>query len=298
MTSPVQTGQFADLSNGIRLHYAQAGTPGKRLVMFLHGFPEYWAAWEDVLPLMGNGRFCVAPDLRGFNLSSMPPDVPAYRAGAVMQDALLLAQHLGYERFDLVAHDWGGAIAWNIAIARPEALRHLVILNSPHPVPFARELTRNPAQQQASAYMAWLRAPGAEAPLSANGFARLTQFFHSMSRRDRPWLSEARLQRYREVWSRGLTGGLNYYRASPLYPPGQTGPASGVQLDPRQFVVHVPTLVLWGMGDTALLPSLLDGLDELVPALTIERVADATHWLAHEEPAFVAERIESFVAGT
>ena len=103
--------------------------------------------------------------------------------------------------------------------------------------------------------------------------------------------------RYKEVWSRGLTGGLNYYRASPLYPPTDADPgARALRLDPADFVVRVPTLVLWGMRDLALLPALLDGLDELVPDLQIERLPHATHWLVHEEPQLVAGRVLEFVA--
>jgi pimeloyl-ACP methyl ester carboxylesterase len=296
MTAAIATEQYAHLPNGISLHYASSGTLGAPLTLLLHGFPEYWAAWEDILPSLGEDFFTVAPDLRGFNLSSMPEGVAAYRAHEVSRDVLALAKQLGYDAFNLVGHDWGGAVAWNLAIATPNCVRRLVLLNSPHPVPFARELAHNPAQQSASGYMNWVRAPSAAVLLAENNFARLEGFFDRMRRPDRPWLTAERRQRYRAVWARGIEGGLNYYRASPLYPPVPGDPGAGkLKLDPADFIVRVPTLLLWGMADQALLPALLDGLDELIPRLTVERLPKATHWLIHEEPQFVALRIREFL---
>lgn len=293
----IATGQFAELPKGITLHYASCGETGRPLLLCLHGFPEYWAAWEDVLPAFGAEHYAVAPDLRGFNLSSQPGEVAAYRAREIVGDLLHLIRALGYERATVVAHDWGGAAAWQLAIARPDVVERLVVLNSPHPIPFARELAHNPAQQAASAYMNWLRTPGSEQALAENDFARLEGFLRGMQRPDAPWLTDARLARYKEAWTRGLAGGVNYYRASPLYPPAANDPGPrALQLDPSAFVVRRPTLVLWGLRDTALLPALLDGLAELVPELAIERLNRATHWLVHEEPQFVARRVLDFVA--
>jgi len=116
-----------------------------------------------------------------------------------------------------------------------------------------------------------------------------------MQRTGHAWYTPDRAARYREVWARGLTGGLNYYRASPLYPPTEGDPgAAALVLDPSKFRVRVPTLVLWGEADTALPPRLLDGLSELVEDLTIERLPGATHWLAHEEPQRIASAIHAF----
>jgi pimeloyl-ACP methyl ester carboxylesterase len=285
-------GQFADFGNGIRLHYASVGAPGARPILFLHGFPEYWGAWEVLLPHFADNWHAVAPDLRGFNLSSAPAPVEAYRARELIGDCEALCRHLGWDRVTVVGHDWGGAAAWQWAIARPQRVERLVILNSPHPVPFARALASDPAQQRASAYMNWLREPGAEGALAKHDWRALDSFFTSMQRADRRWYTPERARRYREVWARGLTGGVNYYRASPLHPPtvGETLPV----LDPAQFRVRVPTLVLWGEADVALPASLLDGLDELVDDLTIQRLPDATHWLAHEEPRAIADAIHRF----
>lgn len=293
----ITTDQYAQLPNGIRLHYASCGEKGRPLVLCVHGFPEYWGAWEDVLPAFGQWAYAVAPDLRGFNLSSQPKAVDAYRAREIVADLTQLIRALGYERALVVAHDWGGAAAWQLAISRPQLVTKLVILNSPHPVTFARDLAHDAEQQKASGYMNWLRRADAEERLAENGFARLVGFL-SDSASGCTWLTEERLARYREVWSRGLTGGLNYYRATPLVPPSaEAAGATAVQLDAAQFVVNVPTLVLWGMRDRALLPRLLDGLEALVPDLRIERLPQAGHWLAHEVPALVADRTNAFLRG-
>jgi epoxide hydrolase 4 len=288
----ISSANFASLANGTTLHYVRAGRPGAPPLLLLHGFPEYWAAWEDVLPLLADRFDAVAPDLRGFNLSSQPTGVSAYRAREIVGDLELLCDHLGWQRADVVAHDWGGAVAWQWAIARPQRVAHLIMLNSPHPITFARELTHNPAQRAASEYMNWLRAPGSEIGLAKDDYRAMEGFFSAMKGERESWYTPERALRYREVWARGLEGGVNYYRASPLHPPaaGESLPV----LDPAQFRVRVPTLIIWGERDTALLPALLDGIEELIDEVTIERLPHATHWLAHEEPQAVATAIEAF----
>ena len=127
--------------NGVRLHYAHAGTGP--LILFLHGFPEFWSCWTGQIEEFARDHHAVAPDLRGYNLSDRPPEVKQYRARVLVEDIRQLAAHFGPQKFVLVGHDWGGALAWGLAIAHPELLHKLVIVNSPHPVPFARELAHN-----------------------------------------------------------------------------------------------------------------------------------------------------------
>jgi pimeloyl-ACP methyl ester carboxylesterase len=284
--------------NGVRLHCAMSGDAAKPLILFLHGFPEFWYAWKNQLDYFGGEFFAVAPDLRGFNLSDKPPDVESYRAKHLVADIGALAQHFGKEKFVLVAHDWGGAVGWTYAAAFPQRLSRLVIINSPHPAIFQRDLTNNAAQQQASAYMNFFRLPKAEAVLSENGFTRL--FAMNSGWGGKPWMTDEDKQAYIEAWSQpgALTGGLNYYRASPLHPPveGDAG-AAAVKFDPAQVTIRVPTLVIWGMGDTALLPCNLDGLDAYVPDLRVVRVPEATHWVVHEQPELVNNAIRDFLKG-
>ncbi|MEX2241974.1 MAG: alpha/beta hydrolase [Burkholderiales bacterium] len=278
-------------ANGIRLHVARAGAGP--LILFLHGFPEYWGMWRPLLEYFGARGWCaVAPDLRGYNLSDKPAAVEAYRVKSLVADVLALAARYTKEKFVLVAHDWGGAVAWSVAISHPERLSRLVMLNSPHPYVFWRELCANPAQREASAYMTLFRLAKAERVLSANGYARLLAWFPGLDPDYRRGLLEA--------WSQpgALTGGLNYYRASPLYPPTADDPGpQKLQLKPEDFVVRVPTLVLWGERDPALLTGCLDGLEALVPDLKLVRVPEATHWIARERSERVIAEIEAFTIG-
>jgi len=296
-TGTITDGQFANLANGIRLHYASVGVRGRPLLVFLHGFPEFCGAWDEVLPGFGADFFAVAPDLRGYNLSSQPRAASAYRLRTVVQDLVELISDLGYQRASFVGHGWGGSLGWLLASVHPERVERLVVLNAPHPNALARELSCNPAQQAASRHINWLRSSGMEDALSASDFARLKDWLRAMPRAGHAWVTPARLQRYVAVWRRGLTGALNYYRASPLHPAAESSEAtSALRLNAEQFVVSVPTLVLWGMRDESLVPEVLDGLEQWVPNLRVERFAAATHWIAHEEPARVVERILMFLS--
>jgi len=296
MSNAITVGQFAKLPNGISLHYASAGTRGRPLLLFLHGFPEFSGAWDEILPAFGDDYYAVAPDLRGYNASSAPSEVSAYRLRAVVEDLIELITFLGYESASVVGHDWGGSAAWRLAGASPQRVDRLVIINAPHPNALARELSCNPAQQAASRHVTWLRSPDMEDALTSDDFARLKDWLRAMPRAGHAWLTPARLQRYVEVWRHGLTGPLNYYRASPLHPaPDSSQATAALRLADDQFVVAAPTLVLWGMRDESLVPELLDGLDQWVPHVVIERFAAATHWIVHEEPARVTERLRAFL---
>lgn len=300
--------QYATLPNGTRLHYASAGERGKPLMLFVHGFPEFWFEWEAQLAEFGRTHFAVAPDLRGYNLSSKPAEVEAYRPRHIVEDLVQLVSALGYDQAVVVAHDWGGAICWNLAIQFPQLVRQLVIVNSPHPYLFARALATDPEQQAASAYMNWLRKPGSEKALAANDFALLDRMLADADGKSAAWYTPETRARYHAAWSQPgegqdagvhpLTGGVNFYRASPMHPPGEGEPPPDIsRLDPAAFVVKVPTLVIWGERDRALPKSLVDGLGDFVPDLRLERIPEGTHWVIHEQPERVNLLIRSALPG-
>ena len=282
------------LPHGPTLHCRTSGPVGAPVLLFLHGFPEGAFVWDALLEHFSrpeNGGYrCVAPWLRGFGPSSAPADAKDYRPKHLVQDILAL---IAIESPDtplacLVAHDWGGAVAWNTANQFPQQMQRLAIINSPHPGTFLRELQTNPAQQAASAYMNFLIRPDAESLLAANDFQRMWRFLNRPDGTPPAWLDDATRAQYHATWSAGLTGGCNYYRASPLRPARPGDPAAdAVQLPRSMLTVDVPTWVLWGLDDIALLPSLLDGLDSYIPRLTLETVADADHWVIHTHPARV-----------
>jgi pimeloyl-ACP methyl ester carboxylesterase len=280
------THAYAEVNN-VRLHYVAEGAGP--LMLFLHGFPEFWREWRNLLPEFGKDHLALAPDMRGYNLSAKPVELEQYQMHHLVEDVRALAEHLGYKRFTLVGHDWGGAVAWNFAMAHPDWLDQLIIINAPHGAIFRRELTHNPAQQQASAYMQLFRSPQAEQILSENNYARLTDALFG----GKLFGSEEEKQQYIAAWSQpgALTGGLNYYRA-------MTGRSASSALAPASSNVNVPTLVIWGEQDTALLTGNLDGLEHYVPDLTIKRIPDGTHWVIHEQPEQVIAYIREFIAQT
>lgn len=296
MTPPHVETFFAELPHGIRLSCRACGPREAPVLLFLHGFPEAAFVWDEVMGALADRYRCVAPNLRGYEQSSKPPEVEAYRAKHLVQDLAALIGQLGAPVAALVAHDWGGAVAWNLAVQQPQLIGRLAIINSPHPGTFLRELQHNPAQQAASAYMNFLCRPDAEQLLAENDYARLWPFFTGMN--GGTWLTGAVKQQYREVWRAGLTGPLNYYRASPMRPPTPDDPAAmKLQFTAEQVTVRVPTLVIWGEEDTALPPELVDGLEDFVPQLQLQRVPGASHWIVHEQPGFVSRALREFVAG-
>lgn len=283
------------LAHGITLACRRNRTVQGPRVLMLHGFPEAAFAWDEQMRALEGRARCVAPNLRGYAGSSAPSAVEAYRPRHLVADIVALIEALGGPVDLLVAHDWGGALAWNLAAQHPQLLKRLVIINSPHPAAFLRELRDSPQQQAASAYMVELCAPDAEAVLSANDFAAIFDKLTRTASGPRPpaaWLTPGVRERYREVWRQGLSGPLNYYRASPLRPAtGASDTLSTLQFADEAVTVRVPTTVLWGDDDAALLPGLLDGLQRWVPDLTVHRVAEASHWIVHERPDWVAAHL-------
>jgi len=312
LTLNIQTWQQA-LPHGITLSCRACGDPGRPVLMFLHGFPEAAFVWDELMAHFArpeNGAYrCVAPNMRGYEHSSAPADVKDYRAKFLVQDiAALIDAECGPHQplAALVAHDWGGAVAWSVANAHPERLRQLVVINSPHPGPFLKALQSDPLQQAASAYMGFLVQPDAATPLAAHGFAQLFGFLrgddaqlggaHSLAAKAAPWLTTEMEERYRHVWRQGLDGSLNYYRASPLRPATAAEDLiSGMVLPAEILRVDVPTLVLWAQDDIALRPSLTQGLDEHVADLKIVPIDKATHWVVHEQPQRVIAEISQFL---
>jgi len=274
--------------DGVSLHLVTAA-PGASSdspapLLFLHGFPEFWYAWRRQLTAFGRERLAAAPDMRGFGRSDKPQGVDAYRLPHLVADVAAVLDRISPGRpAVLVGHDWGGVVAWQFAIQRPERLEKLVIINAPHPAVFARELRNNRAQRLASAYVALFRSPLAEPLLRAGRFALLRRAVFGGAARGA--FSPEDRQRYLAAWSQtgALTGGLNLYRAAQFLPTEAVGR------------IRIPTLVLWGERDTALLPGNLEGLGEYVSDLTVRRIPDGTHWVVHEQPEVINAYLAEFL---
>lgn len=286
------------LRSGITLNVALAGNRSNPTVILLHGFPESHRTWREVAPRLEEDFYLVMPDQRGFAGSDRPQEVAAYESDKLVDDIFALADALSLEHFALVGHDWGGAISWTAALRGDPRLTRLAIVNAPHPVIFQKSLIEDSGQRAASQYISAFRSPMFEKAAEAMGYEAL--FGKSFSRHvDLAIISEADRRQYVSEWSQpgALTAMLNWYRASKVMvpPPGVTLPLPQWVLGafPK---VEIPTLVLWGMQDVALLPIQLDGLDRLVTDLEVVRLPDAGHFAPWEAPDDVAAALQPFLA--
>jgi len=283
--------------NGVELHCARAGAGP--LIVFLHGFPQCWYQFRHQLAEFSRDHLAVAPDLRGHNLSSKPEDVHAYFTCSLVEDVRQLVERLGYERFVLVGHDVGGAVAWSFALHHPEMLSALVILDTPHPVLFDRALRDDPEQQRASAYMLTARRPDAGEIFSADDFRVLRESLAE------PFMSAEDLDHYVNSWRQpgAMAAALRWFHAEGQGPPSSDGtPASAnIVRHISPLTVTVPTLVMYPTADRWIRPASHAGLERYVSDLTFIEVEGATHWLGEERPALVSktirEHIERVAAG-
>jgi len=286
-------------ANGVELHARAVGDPKAPLILFLHGFPEYSGAWDEVLPAFAGSLHAVAPDQRGYFRSSKPEGIEAYRVKHLVRDILALGDHFSPDRpWVLVAHDWGASVGYATAIAAPNRIAKLAVINGVHPGPFQRALIEEEAQRKASAYMHYLRDPKAEERLSANDFEKLLGMLSRFG--PQPWLTPEKQAAYLEAWSPpgALTGMLNWYRASPLlvpHPGEQVDAGKVMKLDPVQLRVRMPHLVIWGMNDQALLPVSRATLDAYCDDLTVREIKDADHWVVHQKTDEVIGLLHEFL---
>ena len=268
-------------------------------VMFLHGFPEHGGAWWQIFERMAGFR-CFAPDQRGYGISYMPEEVREYSGGKLARDVLSMLDVLGLKRVHLVGHDWGASVAYATAFIRDPRIASLTIANGVHPVPFQREIARGGPQCEASQYINWLRKPGSEEVLAANGFEKLAGFF--AKNMDMGWMTPQVLDIYRAAWGDvdSLRCMVNWYRATPLVVglPGEPVPTDQLPEIPKEAVtVTVPHQLIWGSGDTALLPESTEGLEDFCAlGLTRHEIPGTDHWIIHQKPDEVASLLRNFIA--
>lgn len=269
---------------GVRLNVVEAGA-GK-LVVLLHGFPEFWGSWRHQIPaLAAAGLRVAAPDLRGYHLSDKPARVADYRLEALVEDVAGLIGELGYEKASLVGHDWGGMVAWAFAMWRPQLLERLAILNVPHPRRMLRGLL-SPRQLARSWYIAFIQAPGlAERAFAARDFALLRAAWRADGLE--PPAVERLVQALR---TGGLTGGMNYYRAAAR---------RTARLSPEPIGrVEAPVLILWGERDRYLRRELAEPDPRLVPHARVVRLPDASHWVQQSAPEKVSALLADFLSAS
>jgi pimeloyl-ACP methyl ester carboxylesterase len=241
---------------------------------------------------LGTNHQVLAPDGRGHGRSGCPTERIQYRIERLVADVLAVADHFGADRFALVGHDWGGIVAWCAAAWHPDRISRLVALNAPHPTLLQAGLDRDADQQAASSYIAALTAPDVEELLTPS---RLWELIFA-SDEARGLIGPAEKADLLASWSRpgAIAGMLDWYRAAPFDFKAVGGRGAGRL--PAPLRIYVPTLVIWGMDDPILLPALLQGLDDLVPDLTVRKVHGAGHGIVRERPGLVTQLIEDYLS--
>jgi pimeloyl-ACP methyl ester carboxylesterase len=272
----------------VRLHYVEAGEGP--LVLLLHGFPEFWYGWRlQIRPLAAAGFRVVAPDMRGYNLSSRPDGVAAYSIDKLADDIRGLVHELGAESALLVGHDWGGSVAWATAMAHPEVVDRLAVLNAAHPRKLSQGL-HHPDQLRRSWYFFFFDLPDLpEAVVHGNNW----HFFRHFLRDAHPAHTTEEIEHYVEAWSQpgAATGMINYYRSSVR----QSPKLAEASLRP----ISAPTLVIWGQDDRYLGSDLAEPDHDDVPNLDrVERLPDASHWVHHDAPEQVTRLLADFFVPT
>lgn len=285
------------LATGVSMNVALAGPDEGPPAILIHGFPESHRTWRSVAPLLEDKGRLVMPDLRGFGDSDRPQAVASYATDTLVADIFALADALGIERFALVGHDWGGAIAWAAALRGDPRISRLAIVNSPHPLIFQKSLIEDEAQRAASQYMRAFRNPGMEAGIQAMGFEAF--FDKSFSKHtDLSLIPAEERQIYIDQWSRpgALTAMLNWYRSSQVVVPaiGENAamPAWVARGVPR---LHIPVRVIWGLEDKALLPIQLEGIGEVGDDVEVFPLKGVGHFAPWEAPEKVAEVLRPFL---
>jgi len=285
------------LSTGISMNVAESGRSDGIPVILLHGFPESHRTWARLAPLIDARFRLIMPDLRGFGDSDRPQDVADYSTDILVADLFALADSLGVERFALVGHDWGGAIAWAAAIRGNPRIERLAIVNSPHPFLFQKSLIEDADQRAASQYITAFRTPGMEAGIARMGFGAF--FEKSFAKHvDLAKISPGERAQYIADWSRpgGLTAMFNWYRASHLIVP-----AAGVMVPIPDWVlraipkIRVPVRVIWGLDDKALLPVQLENIGEVGDDVEVVPLKGVGHFAPWEAPDAVAGALLPFL---
>jgi pimeloyl-ACP methyl ester carboxylesterase len=284
METPLRHGEV-EVEPGVRLHFVEAGEGP--LVLLLHGFPDFWYGWRNQIPALAAAGFrVVAPDQRGYDLSDKPARVSAYGIRTLASDVAALVDRLGGgERANVIGHDWGAGVAWAFAMAHPERLAKLAVLNGPHPQRLLAGL-RNPVQLAKSWYMFFFQLPWLpEEVLRMDDFGLFTR-----AMRDEPTragaVTKEDLDRYLEAWNRpgALRGMVAWYRAMFL-------PSARVEMR----TVEAPVLALWGDADPHLGAGLATPSSQLVPRARVVMIPGASHWVQHDAPERVNEELIGFL---
>jgi len=267
--------------NGINLHIMIIGE-GEPLVL-LHGFPDFWYGWKNVINELKDDFKLIIPDMRGYNKSDKPSGVKNYDIDILVSDIKVLSEVLNLGKFNLAGHDWGGIIAWVFAEKHPDLLKTLIILNAPHPKIFQNTIMSDKKQRKASAYVFQFQSEGGEQFLLENNYQVLQLTIFGTASNRKAFTKEDK-EIYMKAWAQpnAIISGVNYYKAF-------SGENQGTGL------IKVPTLDIWGMKDIFILPVQLENLPKYVNDLKIIRSENASHWIMYDDPQLVINNIKEFI---
>ncbi len=290
--------QRKQLSTGVSLDYLDVGPKDAPALIFLHGFPESHRTWRHQWPHFSDRYRCIVPDQRGYRGSSKPQEVSAYTPDKLAGDIFALADALGIDKFTIVGHDWGGAIAWGVALFGQATgrVQRAIIANAPHPAIFSKLLVENDEQRAASQYMRDFRDTANDALVREHGLGAILL---KAIKWDKPSAMEPEERAaLLEDWQDrdACFGMLNWYRASPIHLPaiGETV-AAPTHASPFPTLA-IPTLVIWAMDDLALPACNLEGIGDVVSDLTIHKVHGCGHFVPWEAPAAVNSAMDGWLA--
>ncbi|KAB2489440.1 alpha/beta hydrolase [Priestia endophytica] len=277
--------------NEVNIHYVTEGEG--ELMLFLHGFPYFWYNWHHQLKEFAEDYCVVAVDMRGYNLSDKPEEISSYEMAILLEDVKGLIKAFGEKECILVAHDWGGAVAWALSYTYPEYVKRLIMFDAPHPYTFKRELAENPAQRKASSYMEFFQKPHSHEYFLANNCEKMRQLLTEPGIK-KGYLTKEDEKKYVEAWTQpeAMKSMLHYYRAISLYPFEES---TKIQPKLPHTMFESPTLIIWGDADSAFENSNLDGIDEYVRDITIHRLEGVRHAPQHEKPQEVNRFMRDFL---
>ena len=286
------------LASGIELDVVDTGPRDAPVLVFLHGFPESHRTWRHQVAHLSARFRCIAPDQRGYRGSSKPQDVESYRPDRLVGDVFQLADALGVDRFTIVGHDWGGAIAWGVALmGQGSRVERAVIANAPHPAIFQKLLFLDPVQRAASQYMRAFRDSANDALVREHGLGAL--LLKALKWESPKTLEPQEREALLADWQHpdAALAMLNWYRASPIIVPAMDEPfALPAGWTPPPFPpLAIPTLVIWALDDKALPPGNLEGMDAIIPDLTLVKVPDCGHFVPWESPDAVNAALDAFL---
>jgi len=281
-------------NDDVTLHSAATGSGAP--IIFLHGFPEFWRVWHRVIGALSTRYRCIAPDLRGFNLSAKPIDPNRYRLSFAIQDVLAIANAYHCEKFTLVGHDWGGLVSWRFAERHPERLQNLVVLNAPHPDLFQNLVRTDPGQREAAQYARRLSQKNSAAQFAPDGARSIWDRFYAADHANGVFDDDDRTA-FLAAWNQpsAIDRMINWYRSGEICVPSMSEPYTPEDTPVINSLIATPTLVLWGDKDPLFMPRLVNDLSSVASNLTVKHYDDTGHGIVHEKPHAVAAEIDAFI---